>query len=634
VGALNEDVTDMQVDAAGNIHLVGFFKETADFDPGSGTTNLVSAGGDDLFFAKYDASGNLVFARGMGGAGDDRCLGLALDAAGNIHLSGFFRETVDFDPGSGTVSLTSAGGSDIFFAKYNSSGNLLFAKHMGSSQTSVFNEGAYGITVDATGNIYITGCFLDATDFDPGPGTTTLTAFVPGVEDLFLAKYDPNGNYIFAVKDGNSSADIGYRVQVDAAGNLFVAGLTSSNIYLRKFGPAGNGLSGVVVGSASFDVVHDLALDAAGNVFITGEMTGAADFSQNVQAYTVISLMGSRDAFVAKYSNAMILEFAYSIGGGNTDIGYGIATGPGGQVYLTGTFTTTTSVDLHNGTNTLQPSSNEDVFFARYTDCVPQLPVSFREGSSINRGFTRIISADCGLIASLQSSSVALTGKVWVEGAVPVSNGNPFVARHYEITQTAETGAVGYTVTLYFTQAEFDAFNNHPGSVLNLPANPTDITGVNNLRIGRFAGTSSNGTGLPESYTGTATVIDPSVNWISTSNLWEVTFSTSGSGGFIVQTNTDIITSLRNEPATRIPGVQIYPNPVQSHLQVQLPAMMGSRQMQLRLMDLQGRVLKTWQAATGATLLSLPVGELPAGTYLLEVHDGQRQRQVTKVLKQ
>ena len=186
---------------------------------------------------------------------------------------------------------------------------------------------------------------------------------------------------------------------------------------------------------------------------------------------------------------------------------------------------------------------------------------------------------------------------------------------------------------MYFTQAEFNAFNNHPGSVLKLPTNPDDLTGVSNVRIGRFEGSSSNGTGLPETYTGAASVIDPSLRWIAGSNLWEVIFSTTGKGGFIVQTTTDIITSLRNEPAVNIPGVRIYPNPVQSNLQVQLPVAVAGRRIQLRLMDLQGRVLKTWQPA-GATLLSLPVRELPSGTYLLELHDGQRQRQVTKILKQ
>ncbi len=637
----NEDVTDLQVDASGNIHLVGYFRGTVDFDPGAGTANLISAGLDDLFFAKYDANGNLVFARGTGAAGDDRCHGLALDATGNIYISGFFKETVDFDPGAGTTSLTASGSSDIFFAKYTASGNLQFAKNIGSTYSGSVNEVAYGITVDASENIFITGGFLGTADFDPGAGTATLTAAGTTSEDIFLAKYNSNGNYLFAVIEGNTFSDIGYRILVDGSGNIFVCGLRTSatlnspNIYLRKFTAAGDGSAGIFVGGTGFDAAYDMALDAAGNVLITGEMTGTADFSENIQPYVINSSTNTKDAFVAKYSNSVKLEFAYSVGGGNTDIGYGIATGPGGEFYLCGIISAPVSVDLHYGTNELQPSNSSDAFFSKYTNCVPQVPVSFRDGSAIVKGASRIVSNDCGLLATVQPTSLTgiATGKVWIENSVPLSNGRPYVARHYEITPTTETTSATYTVTLYFTQAEFNAFNNHPGSVLKLPTNPDDLTGVSNVRIGRFEGSSSNGTGLPETYTGAASVIDPSLRWIAGSNLWEVIFSTTGRGGFIVQTTTDIITSLRNEPATTIPGVRIYPNPVQRNLQVQLPVAVAGRRIQLRLMDLQGRVLKTWQPA-GATLLSLPVGELPSGTYLLELHDGQRQRQVTKILKQ
>jgi hypothetical protein len=634
--ATEEDVTDMLVDAAGNIYLAGYFKETVDFDPGTGTTNLTSAGGDDLFFAKYDASGNLVLARIIGGAGDDRAFGLAVDAGGNIYVSGFFMQTVDFDPGAGTTSLTASGSSDIFFAKFNSSGNFLLAKNIGSSYNSTFREVAYGITTDASGNIYITGCFIDAADFDPGAGTTILTSFTSGVEDLFLAKYDANGNYVFAVKAGSGSADQGRRIQLDGSGNIFVSGLNSSNIFLLKYNSAGAEVFGHILGSSSFDIANDMAVDASGNVLITGEFTGTVDFSQSGRVFELRSTGNSRDLFVAKFSPTGLLEYAYGMGGLNSEVGFGIATGANNRVYLCGSFAFSATAGFHGEAPELVNSNGADAFFASYTDCTPQLPASFREGAANIRGVSRIIANDCGLLATLEPSTLtgSVSGKVWVESGVPVSNGNPYVARHYEITPAVEASTATYTVILYFTQAEFDAFNNHPGSTLNLPSNPTDFTGINNLRIGRFTGTSSNGTGLPESYTGTATVIDPSLNWNASSNLWEVIFSTTGGGGFIVQTRTDIITSLRNEPAVNIPGVQIYPNPVQSNLQVQLPVAVAGRRIQLRLMDLQGRIVKTWQPATGATLLSLPVGDLPAGTYLLELHDGQRQRQVTKILKQ
>jgi hypothetical protein len=105
------------VDASGNVYTTGSFEGTADFDPGSGVSNLTSAGDNDVFVRKLDASGNFLWARSMGGTGSDRGGGIAVDASGIVYTTGWFSSTVDFDPGAGTVNLTSAGARDIFVQK-------------------------------------------------------------------------------------------------------------------------------------------------------------------------------------------------------------------------------------------------------------------------------------------------------------------------------------------------------------------------------------------------------------------------------------------------------------------------------------------------------------------------------------
>lgn len=157
----------------------------------------------------------------------------------------------------------------------------------------------------------------------------------------------------------------------------------------------------------------------------------------------------------------------------------------------------------------------------------------------------QFINSNCQLIAQVVADGLNpvtgnITSKVWLEGAVPRFNSNPFVQRHYEITPVAGTTFTG-RVTLYFTQAEFTAFNSDPASILDLPANPGDVTGKANLRIFRLAGASSNNTGLPATYTGAQTLIDPAdgdIVWNTEANRWEVTFDVTGFGGYIVQTNT------------------------------------------------------------------------------------------------
>ena len=96
-------------DALGNVYVTGYFRDTVDFDPGVGTLNLISTGQEDIFIQKLDANGNLLWAKSMGGTLFDLGFSITTDALGNVYTTGFFQDTVDFDPGVGTLNLISAG---------------------------------------------------------------------------------------------------------------------------------------------------------------------------------------------------------------------------------------------------------------------------------------------------------------------------------------------------------------------------------------------------------------------------------------------------------------------------------------------------------------------------------------------
>ncbi len=123
-GAFDDLGSSIAIDGSGNVYTTGYFSGTVDFDPGAGVFNLTSAGFEDIFISKLDASGNFVWANAMGGADPDYGSSIALDGSGNVYTTGFFEGTADFDPGAGVANLTSAGSSDIFVAKYfqNSTG--------------------------------------------------------------------------------------------------------------------------------------------------------------------------------------------------------------------------------------------------------------------------------------------------------------------------------------------------------------------------------------------------------------------------------------------------------------------------------------------------------------------------------
>jgi len=148
-GKMGTTVSDIgqtiTLDAAGNVYTTGYFSNgtVVDFDLGAGVYNLTSAGGQDIFISKLDASGNFVWAKQMGGTLNDVGNDITLDAAGNVYTTGYFSGTADFDPSAGLYNLTSAGSQDIFISKLDASGNFVWAKQMGSTS----NDQSLGIGI-------------------------------------------------------------------------------------------------------------------------------------------------------------------------------------------------------------------------------------------------------------------------------------------------------------------------------------------------------------------------------------------------------------------------------------------------------------------------------------------------------
>lgn len=175
----------ISVDGSGNVYITGSFLSTTDFDPGTGTTSLTSAGGRDIFISKLDAGGNFAWAKRIGGSLDDQATGISVDSSGNIVTTGVFTGTVDFDPGTDTTNLVGTGGNDIFVSKLDTNGNSVWAKRLGGTG----DDQAAGISVDSSGNVYTTGFFDRTADFDPGAGTMNLT-IVGLSSDVFVSKLE------------------------------------------------------------------------------------------------------------------------------------------------------------------------------------------------------------------------------------------------------------------------------------------------------------------------------------------------------------------------------------------------------------------------------------------------------------
>lgn len=355
--------SDITVDALGNIYVTGYFQQTADF----GSTNLTSAGSGDIFVLKLNSAGNILWAKRMGGNSNDEGFGIASDPTGNVYVTGYFHGTADF----GAFSLTSQGMADVFIAKLDGAGNVLWVKQIRSDQSEI----AYGIAVDSSGNVYITGNFTGSAVFGP----FTLLSLI-GSQDVFVSKLDSAGNFIWAKRMGGIDDDGGNSIVVDAAGNVYLTGafadtadfgavnLTAAgnfDIFAAKLDGSGNVLWAKSLGGTSADIAVDLAVDPGGNTYLTGYFRDVANFG----TFSLTSA-GAEDIYVSSMDAAGNVLWARRMGGANYEIGNGVAADQAGNIYATGYYQD--SADF--GTFTLTSVGNLDVFVTKLGLVAPPAP--------------------------------------------------------------------------------------------------------------------------------------------------------------------------------------------------------------------------------------------------------------------
>ena len=247
-----------------------------------------------FIFAQIDV---WLWAKKAGGTQDDEGYSIDIDSSGNSYVTGYFEGTASF----GTTTLTCTEDIDIFIAKLDSNGNWLWAKQAGGSYWDM----GYSIAIDSSGNSYVTGNFGETASF----GTTTLTSI--GTADIFVAKLDSNGNWLWAKQaGGTSSVAYGYSIATDSSGNSYVTGyfgetasfgsitltsIGSWDIFVAKLDSNGNWLGAIKAGGTIWDWGQSIAIDSEGNSYVTGFFEGSASFGN-----ITLTSSGSSDIFVAK----------------------------------------------------------------------------------------------------------------------------------------------------------------------------------------------------------------------------------------------------------------------------------------------------------------------------------------------
>jgi hypothetical protein len=363
--------SDVAVDEDGNVVIAGHFAGTTDFGDGP----LTSAGAADAFVAKFDPAGQLLWSQRYGDAADQAALGVAVDGASNVVVTGQFRGSIDFGGGA----LTSAGEEDVFVAKLDSSGKHVWSKRFGDAAVQTPTS----IAANAAGTVVVAGEFDGAIDFGLGPLTGSGG---PLGSDGFVVSLDAAGAANWSRGFGNADAnnanllltDTAGDVAIDASGAVWLVGwfhgtidlgsgpITSQSAaqdaLLVKFDPSGDpewhhtwfvpGMFGQV--GVYPDVVTS---DAGGNAIVGGHFVGTFDAGAGPMTSGVAD-----DFFVVKLDPAGQASWSTSYPtGGAADSFTDAATTPSGQIVLTGSF----EGDLDFGGGTISGGLWDNLFIVQ-----------------------------------------------------------------------------------------------------------------------------------------------------------------------------------------------------------------------------------------------------------------------------
>ncbi|MBD2700192.1 SBBP repeat-containing protein [Spirosoma sp. BT702] len=377
-GPGSDAANSVVVDGSGNVYTTGHFSGTVDFDPGPGVFNLTAGGLEGAFVSKLDAAGNLVWAKALAGNGSVDGYSIAVDGSGNVHTTGVFSYTTDFDPGPGVYSLSAVTlantpqNDDIFVSKLDALGNFVSAYRLGDTS----NDFGYAIAVDGTGSVYATGIFSGTTDFDPGPGVNNLTS----TGAMYITKLDASGNLAWVkLLEGGIAA---FSIAVDGAGNAYTTGTLNGTVdfdpgsgvfdltgtggvkgFVSQLDAAGNFVWARNLGGIGYSI----SVDGLRNVYTTGRFRGTSDFDPGPGVYDLTEGGSSGgNIFISKLDISGNFARASSLVGAGFDTGNGIAVDKSGDVHTTGFFEGSADFDPGSGVFNLSAGGTYDTFVLKF----------------------------------------------------------------------------------------------------------------------------------------------------------------------------------------------------------------------------------------------------------------------------
>jgi len=360
-GAGSDPAMTVEFDTNGNIiHGGSFSTNPLDFDPTAGTDmHSVIVGGRDCVVSKLGGDGSYYWTRTWGcTTGDCNVWNVNTDSANNVYIAGaFWTDDVDFDGTSGVDIHSGSGGYDVSLVKYDMNGSYVWTVTFGGTAW----DQAWDAVVDSDSDVILSGHFESLNvDFDPS-GNTALHSSA-GSTDIFVVKYDSDGDYLWSHSLGGTSGDKGYSIKVDNNDNVYLVGyfsgtnidfdpsagteLRSSNggtdAFITKYDSNGNFQWVKTWGSTEDDRAYGLSIFDNKYLYVTGRFSGTnVDFDPG-SSQDLHSSNGSADIFVSRYSTGGDYGWTETIGGTGSEIAFRSEPDKFGNVFMSGRY-------IHNG---------------------------------------------------------------------------------------------------------------------------------------------------------------------------------------------------------------------------------------------------------------------------------------------
>ena len=383
-GSLLDEATAAVADpSAGGVYVAGRFQNAAAF----GSISKTATGGStDVFVAKYGSDGNKtpVWVQKAGGIGEDYATSIAVDVAGNVIVTGAFEEDATF---GNSTHLQSAGGKDVFVAKYDSKGTLSWARRAGGASGKDVGQ---GITTLQDESVLVTGYFGGQADFSDATQTIHVTG--TGEDDFFLVKYDKNGTLkwvrhagspsgkgategrsVSALPDGSAIWVTGFffgSSVFDSATQINSLGQDSHDMFLAKYTSEGDLVFANSAGGPDYDDegLGVAAISSDGGAIVTGFFEKQAFFGDGSSKITVTASKESektRDVFIARYDALGVPRWVRGMGGPGEDKGNSVSI-LGTAATVAGSFESNATFGAGIGGITLTVSGGSDSFVANF----------------------------------------------------------------------------------------------------------------------------------------------------------------------------------------------------------------------------------------------------------------------------